>query len=101
MIGIESGSLEDNNDMREFGDVALLGGMGGRDEESKSGDRREIAGAESVDALRLDDVGDGGDELGRPVVIFKAGRSRRRVAPTGRSMVVVIAVGESHLHVKT
>jgi hypothetical protein len=92
MTDVESGSLEDNNDMREFGDVALKG-MGGRDEESKSW--------KLVDALRLDDVGNGGDEFGRPVVIFKASRSRRCVAPTGRSMVIVIVVGEGHLHVKT
>ena len=46
MIGIES------NDMREFED-SVLEGIGGRDEESKSWGRREIAGAELVDALRL------------------------------------------------
>ena len=56
---------------------------GGRDVESKSWGKREIAGegednAELVDDddLRLDDVvGDGGgDGFGKPVMIFVAGR---------------------------
>ena len=85
---------------------------GGRDEESKSWDKREIAdegedNAELVDdndPLRLDDVGDGGDGFARPgpVTSFVPGRMslltwpfspltlsnilRRRVAPTGISM---------------
>ena len=82
---------------------------GGRDEESKSWGKREIAGEDNAelvednDPLRLEDVGDGGgDGFGRPVMIFVAGRmslltwlilpltvsdiARRRIAPTGISM---------------
>jgi hypothetical protein len=83
----------------------------GRDEESNSWGKREIAGedednaelVEDSDPLRLEDVGDGGgDGFGRPVMIFVAGRislltwpifpliasdiPRRRIAPTGISM---------------
>lgn len=54
----------------------------GRDEESKSWGKKEIAGegednSEPVDhndPLRLDDGGDGGDGFGRPVINFVAGR---------------------------
>lgn len=138
IVGIESGSLEDNNVidwsfLREFWGVELepvvgvvsedeaagLGDKGGRDEESKSWGRREIAGEDNElvdddnnDGLRLDDVGDGGgDGFGRDVIIFVAGRrslltwalisrvsdiARRRVALTGTSMysrVVIVLSG--------
>ena len=128
MTVIESGSLEDNNVkewtfLRELWSVALgpvvgvaleeagFNDEGGRDEESKSWGKSEIAGedddnAELVnddDPLRLEDVGEeGGDGFGRPVMIFAAGRMslltwpifplivsgipRRRIAPTGISM---------------
>jgi hypothetical protein len=96
---------------------------GGRDEESKSWGKREIAcededNAELVeddDPLRFNDVGDGGgDGFGRPVMIFAAGRMslltwpffvllasdipRRRRAPTGISMYssVAIVVDDEH-----
>lgn len=130
MTGIEIGSLEDNNvnersllrELRsvELGSVVVgvaseeeveagFNDEEGKDEESKSWGKREIAGegednAELVDdPLRLDDVGDGGgDGFGKPVMIFVAGRMslltwlffplivsdipRRRIAPTGTSM---------------
>ena len=137
MTGIEIGSLEDNN-VKEWPFLRLLWNVelglvtvgvaleeeaeagfneeGGRDEESKSWGKREIAGegednAELVDdddPLRLD-VGDGGgDGFGRPVIIFVAGRMsllawpffplivsdipRRRIAPTGISMYSNVAM---------
>lgn len=96
--------------MEEEGDAGF-NDEGGRDDESKSWGKREIAGedgdnAELVDdndPLRLEDVGEeGGDGFGRPVMIFAAGRMslltwpifplivsgipRRRIAPTGISM---------------
>jgi hypothetical protein len=63
---------------------------GGRDEESKSWDKREIAGenednaelVEDDDPFHMDDVGDGGgDGFGRPVMIFVAGRMSWLVWP--------------------
>ena len=91
---------------------------GGRDEESKSWGKREIADEgeddnaelfDDVDPLRFNDVGDGGgDGFGRPVMIFVAGRMslltwpffplivsdipRSRIAPTGMSMYSSVAM---------
>ena len=89
---------------------------GGRDEESKSWGKREIAGEVEDNAELVDDddplrwdVGDGGgDGFGRPVMIFVAGRMslitwpffplvvsdipRRRIAPTGISMYSSVAM---------